>query len=189
MTVNEKRKNKTMKVALVGMMAAAVYVSSAFLQIPIPTVIGSTRLHVGNVMCLLSGFLLGAVPGGSAAGLGSALFDLTSPVYLTSAPFTFVFKFFMAWLCGKIAAGKEKGHKQWRILLAAVCGAFSYVVLYLLKNFLEYYFVYGMPLQGVMVMTGQKAVVSGLNAVLAVIVAVPLSRILMPIIKKVISAP
>ena len=58
----------------IGIMAAAVYVASAFLQIPIPTAIGSTRLHMGNVMCLLSGMLLGAVPGGLAAGTGSMFF-------------------------------------------------------------------------------------------------------------------
>lgn len=48
------------EIALIGIMAAAVYVSSAFLQIPIPTAIDNTRLHMGNVMCLLSGLLLGA---------------------------------------------------------------------------------------------------------------------------------
>ena len=44
-------------------MAAAVYVASAFLQIPIPTVIDNMRLHMGNVICLLSGLLLGPVQG------------------------------------------------------------------------------------------------------------------------------
>ena len=51
----------------IGIMAALVYATSAFLQIPIPTAIGSTRLHMGNVMCLLSGLLLGPVQGGLAA--------------------------------------------------------------------------------------------------------------------------
>ena len=75
---------------------------AAFLQLSIPTAIGTTRIHLGNVMCLLSGMLLGPVYGGVAAGVGSMLFDLTSPVYISSAPFTFIFKFAMAWLCGKI---------------------------------------------------------------------------------------
>ena len=96
-------KKMTVKdITRIGIMAAAVYVASAFLQIPIPTAIGSTRLHMGNVMCLLSGMLLGAAPGGLAAGTGSMFFDLTNPAYITSAPFTFAFKFLMAWLCGKM---------------------------------------------------------------------------------------
>ena len=48
---------------MVGVMAAAVYVASAFLQIPNPTVIDNMRLHMGNVICLLSGLLLGPVQG------------------------------------------------------------------------------------------------------------------------------
>ena len=51
------------QIAMVGVMAAAVYVASAFLQIPIPTVIDNMRLHMGNVICLLSGLLLGPVQG------------------------------------------------------------------------------------------------------------------------------
>ena len=96
------KKTNTRRLVFTSMMAAIVYITSAFLQISIPTVIGSTRLHMGNVMCLLSGMLLGPLYGGIAAGVGSMLFDLTNPTYISSAPFTLVFKFGMAWLCGKI---------------------------------------------------------------------------------------
>ena len=44
---------------------------------------------------------------GLAAGIGSALYDVLDPVYITSAPFTFVFKFLMAWVAGA-AAGKDR---------------------------------------------------------------------------------
>ena len=71
-------------IAAVSILAAMVYVTSAFLQIPIPTPIGSTRLHLGNVMCLLSGMLLGPWYGGLAAGFGSMLFDLLNPAYIAS---------------------------------------------------------------------------------------------------------
>ncbi|MDE6128728.1 MAG: ECF transporter S component, partial [Lachnospiraceae bacterium] len=92
-----KKKITLMELSLISVMTAAVYVASAFLQIPVPTPIGSTRLHMGNVMCLLSGMLLGSWQGGLAAGLGSMLFDLTSPAYISSAPFTFLFKFLISW--------------------------------------------------------------------------------------------
>ncbi len=111
-------------------MEAAVYAASAFLQIPIPTAIGSTRLHMGNVMCLLSGMLLGATLGGLAAGIGSMFFDLTNPAYITSAPFTFAFKFLMAWSCGKIISKCKAGLKT-RFIGGAAAGAFLYVLLIL----------------------------------------------------------
>lgn len=109
------------EIALIGIMAAAVYVSSAFLQIPIPTAIDNTRLHMGNVMCLLSGLLL---------------------------------------------------------------GAFSYVVLYLAKSFIEHRFVLGLPIDAVLLTVSQKAVVSGMNAMVAVVVAVPLADALRPALNR-----
>lgn len=116
------KKTTTKSIAHIGIMAAAVYAASAFLQIPIPTAIGSTRLHMGNVTCLLSGMLLGAVPGGLAAGIGSLFFDLTNPAYIASAPFTFLFKFAMAWLCGKIIS-KDRPETKTRFVLGASAGS------------------------------------------------------------------
>lgn len=173
------------EIALIGIMAAAVYVASAFLQIPIPTAIGSTRLHMGNVMCLLSGMLLGATPGGLAAGAGSMLFDLTNPAYITSAPFTFAFKFLMAWLCGKIISKRKAGRKI-RFTGGAAAGAFLYVLLYISKTFIENRFILGLPLEAVMLTAAQKSAVSSANAFIAVIVAVPLGLALRPAVAKII---
>lgn len=173
-------------IALISVMAAAVYVASAFLQIPIPTAIGSTRLHMGNVMCLLSGMILGATPGGLAAGIGSMFFDLTNPAYITSAPFTFVFKFAMAWICGKIVSKYTTGHKI-RFICGAIAGSFTYVLLYISKGFIEDHYVLGLPLDAVVLTVTQKCVVSSMNAVIAVIVAVPLGLALRPAIAKLLS--
>lgn len=167
------------QMALTAVMAAAVYTASAFLQIPIPTAIGTTRLHMGNVMCLLSGMLLGPFYGGMAAGLGSMLFDLTSPAYVTSAPFTFLFKFFMAWLCGRLL--KKPGCP---LALAAAAGAGSYVILYVLKSCIEGRLVLGMPMEAVLLVGVQKGAVSAVNGAVAVAVAVPLGRILGPVMKR-----
>ena len=164
------------QIAMVGVMAAAVYVASAFLQIPIPTAIDNTRLHMGNVMCLLSGLLL---------GLGSMFFDLTNPAYITSAPFTFVFKFLMAWICGMFAFHKNSGissHK--RYIIGSALGAFAYVLLYLSKSYIEHRFVLGLPLEVVMITLSQKAVVSSVNAVVSIIVAVPLGIALRPAVRR-----
>lgn len=142
-------------VTLTGVMAAAVYVASAFLQIPIPTAIDSTRLHMGNVMCLLSGLLLGALPGGLAAGVGSMLFDLTNPAYVASAPFTFVFKFLMACSCGKIASLSRPGRSV-RFAAGAFGGSALYILLYLSKSFAEHYFVLRLPAEAVLLPSHRK---------------------------------
>ncbi len=57
--ITEMKKITIKEIARIGIMAAAVYVASAFLQIPVPTAIDNTRLHMGNVLCLLAGMLLG----------------------------------------------------------------------------------------------------------------------------------
>lgn len=171
------------QVAFVGIMAALVYVTSAYLQINIPTAIGSTRLHMGNVMCLLSGLLLGPLQGGLAAGIGSMFFDLTNPLYIASAPFTFAFKFLMAWICGIIAhkCGKEV---LWKTILGAVLGAVSYVILYLGKSFIEDHLVLGLPLDAVILTVSQKGLVSTVNGIIAAVVSVPLYLTLRPLLQK-----
>lgn len=173
------------EIARIGIMAAAVYVASAFLQVPIPTAIDNTRLHMGNVMCLLSGMLLGPLQGGLAAGIGSMFFDLTNPAYIASAPFTFIFKFVMAWICGKITSGSPAHLKQ-RYVVGGIAGAFAYVVLYLSKSFMEHRFVLELPLEAVMLTVTQKAVVSSVNAIVACVVAVPLGLALRPVMAKMI---
>lgn len=174
-------------ITLIGIMAAAVYVSSAFLQIPIPTAIGSTRLHMGNVICLLSGMLLGAVPGGLAAGIGSMFFDLTNPAYITSAPFTFLFKFIMAWLCGKIISNCSTIGVKTKFIVGAMTGSFVYVLLYISKSFIKDHYILGLPLKAVILTVIQKSFVSSINAIFSVIIAVLLGLALRLSVEKFLS--
>ncbi len=178
-----KKRITLRKITLTGVMAALVYVSSMFLQIPIPTAVGQTRLHMGNVLCLLSGFLLGPLAGGLSAGIGSMLFDLASPAYVTSAPFTFFFKFMMACLCGVISSGGQS-RRKWRYITGAAAGSFLYILLYLSKNFIEHHYVAGLPLDAVWLTLSQKALVSGANGVISTAVAVPLGLALTPALSR-----
>ena len=82
---------KVLNTVLVGALAAMVYVVTLF-RFPL---LGS-KVHFANAVCLLAGLLLGPNLGGVAAGLGSALYDLT--------------------------------------MYACVCGALTYVALYMLKT-------------------------------------------------------
>lgn len=119
----------------VGVMAAIIFVLTYFVKITVVTPAGPTMLKIANGFCLLAGILFGGFKGGLAAGLGSMLYDLLDPRFLTGAPLTFVFFFLMAWICGSIAAIGEKREKpHLYTLLGAVTGAFSYVVLYFTKS-------------------------------------------------------
>ena len=114
-----------------AVMAALVYVVTLF-RFPL---LGS-KVHFANAVCLLCGLLLGPNVGGAAAGLGSALYDLT--LYnegIINLLITFVSKFAMAWVCGKIAGKREeKIQPLVRLVAACAAGALTYVALYMLKT-------------------------------------------------------
>ena len=180
----EKSKSTVYKVVLTAVFAALVFVSN-MISIPIPVAVGNvSRVHLGNIFCLLSGLILGPVGGGLAAGVGSALYDVTNPAYIASAPFTFVFKFAMAAVCGWLAHGGErKGASHWWNLLASVCGSVTYMILYLGKSFIQSMML-GNALEAALIALGTKAVTSTVNAVIAVVVAVPLYAAIRLAIKK-----
>ena len=85
----------------------------------------------------------------------------------------------MAWSCGKIISKCKAGLKT-RFIGGAAAGAFLYVLLYIAKAFIEDRFVLGLPLEAVMLTVTQKSIISSMNAVIAVIVAVPLGLALRP---------
>ena len=162
--------------ALIGVLSALVFALS-WIQILIPLPFGdASRLHLGNVMCLLAGVLFGPLIGGLSAGFGSMLFDLTNPLYAPEFWITFLTKFAMGFLAGFLAVYVlKKLPTFWRYLLSAISGSAFYVVLYLLKTVLMQRFVYGNPWQGVWVVVAGKAVISGINGLLAVTVCVLLA--------------
>ena len=82
----------TKKIVLAALMAALTIVGSA-IRITMPIdIAGTTSFHLGNIMCALSGILLGPWLGGLAAGLGSFLYDMTNPLYVSEAWITFLTK-------------------------------------------------------------------------------------------------
>ncbi len=170
-------KKPTIKqIAMVGVLAAMVFAATYFLRIPIPTPVQKTMLHMGNVMCLVSGFVLGPWLGGMSAGIGSALYDVFDPVFLPLAPFTFVFKFLMAFVCGKIAYGNNARARVFpRNIVAACAGQVTYIILHLSRVMSDNMFVKGVEWETNLITTVQSAGVSLLNAVFAVVISVPLA--------------
>ncbi len=163
--------------AVIGVLAALVFVATYFLKIgPIPTPAGPTQLKTGNAVCLLGAMLFGKTKGGLAAGIGSAIYDLTDPAFISGTPFTFAFFFAMAYICGWIS---NAGDSKKQNIIAAALGSFTYVFLHIGKSFIEL-LLQGSEASAALVACGTKILTSGVNAVFAIAVAV----LLYPICKK-----
>lgn len=161
---------KIIKLVAIGLMAALCYVGN-YIQIPLFT---DTRIHFGNVFIIMSGLLFGAVPGGLAGGIGSAIYDLFDPRFVLSAPTTFLTKFAMGFVCGYFAKSQKRlGSDKLHITISGILGQLTYVILYTSKSYLEMRIV-GNGAAAAFAEAARKFGVSSINAVIAVAVAVPL---------------
>lgn len=154
------------RLAAAGVLGALVFVSN-YISIPIPVAIGDvSRIHLANGLCILSGLLLGPVSGGLAAGIGSALFDLLNPVYITSAPFTFLFKLVLAMLPGIFV----RFNKPVMTIVGCVLGQLAYIALYITKSYVFGLLEGNAPDALIPVMI-TKLGTSSINGVVAVIIS------------------
>lgn len=168
----KKQKWSLVTIVFVGVLAAMVYVVTLF-RFPL---LGS-KVHFANAVCLLGGMLLGPVPGGLAAGLGSALYDAFNGYDLLNVAITFVSKFAMAWVCGLIKHAGE-AHRVDRTVLAAAAGALTYVALYMLKSFL-----FGLVAGNALAAVAQKFPASIINAGTAIVAAPVFYHAVLPALK------
>ncbi len=167
-----KTKLTTKKLVLTALLAALTCAGSA-LRITIPLDIGgTTSFHLGNILCALSGILLGPWLGGLAAGLGSAIYDMFNPLYLSECWLTFLMKFAYGLAAGLVirCGGEKWGYVK--ALVATVAGAVAYAALYLAKS----YFYSGLLLKGLTPDAALLTVVGKLpatafNAVVAIVIA------------------
>lgn len=180
-----KAKIDTKMLCMIGLMAALVFVGTNF-RVRIPVGAGSTMLHFGNVFGILGGLLFGGIPGGLAAGLGSAIFDLTSE-YASEAWITFINKFVMGYVAGavwQLIRNKSVPNTTIKTIIAGVSGSMAYIVMYMLKTFVEQRYIMMLPLQGVLVIMATKLGVSVTNGITAVIASVLLAAALRPALVK-----
>jgi len=173
--------HSTYRLAAIGLMTAVAFISN-FLSIPIGDI---SRIHFGNVFCVLSGILLGPAGGGLAAGLGAFFYDLTNPLYASGAPVTFLTKFALGAVTGLLAHSGRRGgeHPVWN-LAGAVAGSLTYVVLYLSKNFISEYFLLRNPIETVAVKLMTKGISSLTNAAIAVVAAMALAPVFLTAMKR-----
>ncbi len=167
-------KNKKLSIIIaVGLMAALCYVGN-YLQIKIPNGVLITRVHLGNSMCLLAGLLFGGPVGGLASGIGAMLYDLFDPVYILSAPFTFLSKFAMGYVVGRMAKSASRlGNETVHLAVSAILGQLTYIVLYLCKTYISQR-IMGYEIETALIAVGTNAITSAVNAVLAVVISLPL---------------
>jgi uncharacterized membrane protein len=125
------------KLAVSAMFAALTFLATSVLKIPTPT---PGYIHIGDAFVLLSGFFLGPVTGGLAAGIGSALADLLGG-YVVWAPFTFAVKFLTSLTAAcfyrfLLSRAGQKKTAVFPVILAGMAGETVMVIGYLLTNIL-----------------------------------------------------
>jgi len=167
-------RNMVLKICMAAMMAALVAVGSDIPNIQIPSPLGTNRFHLGNVMCALSGLLLGPWWGGLASGLGSALYDLLfDPARFTEFPITFITKGVYGLVAGAVFFKVFKGRSNYvNELVASALAAVSYIAIYLAKSFFySGLLVKGLSADAAWLATLGKIPSSAFNGIVAVIFA------------------
>ena len=184
--------NQLYKITITGLMAALSYVAFTYIKIPIPVPGGDTvALHIGNAFCVLAALLLGGVYGGLAGSIGMTLADLMDPMYVTSAPKTFILKFLIGLIAGfvahKIAHISEEHSKgyvfKWS-LIASIAGLGFNVIADPIFGYFYKNFVLGVPSPAAKIMSTWAAGVTAINAAVGTVVVVIIYNALRPILKK-----
>ena len=182
----QKSRFTVLQLAVLAMMTALVFVSN-YLRITMPINIGgNTSFTLANIMCCLSGLLLGPI-GGLAAGLGSALYDLTNPLFASECWLTFITKGAMGLGAGLLMWKEE--HREAptyaRCLSGAILGCIIYYILYFTKS----YFYNGLLVEGLtptlaLATLPLKVPASIFNAVVALVAAPLLCTLIRTALKR-----
>ena len=183
---------RTHKLVLTGLMAALCYVAFTFLKIPVPTPGGGmVALHIGNAFCVLAALILGGWYGGIAGSLGMTIADLIDPVYVTSAPKTFVLKLCIGLISGFVAhriAHITEDHDHAYILrwtfLASAAGLGFNVIADPVAGYIYKTYLLGIPQDVSKIMATWAAGVTAFNAAVGTLVVVAVYTALRPVLKR-----
>lgn len=183
---------KTLKLALTGLMAALSYAVFTFIQIKIPLPGGdATSIHLGNAVCVLGALILGGFYGGLGGAIGMTIGDLLDPVYIVYAPKTFVLKLCIGLITGFVAhkIGKITKHTKTNMIrvffftvAAAVSGLLFNVIFDPLVGYFYKLLILGKPAAELALVWNVAS--TSINAVLSTIVSVAAYMALLPALKK-----
>ncbi len=190
--MDNQKNDKVYKLVLTGLMAALCYVAFTFLKIPIPTFGGDyVALHIGNAFCVLAALLLGGVYGGVAGSLGMTIADILDPVYITSAPKTFILKLCIGLIAGFVAhriAHITEDHDAGYIfrwsLIASIAGLGFNVIMDPIVGYFYKNYILGVQSDAAKIMSTWAAGVTFINAVAGTIVVVVVYMAVRPVLKK-----
>lgn len=171
--------NKTKLLAYTAMFTVINYVAFAYGKITIPVTAGtSTAIHIANAIVVLSAWFLGPLYGGLSGAIGLTIADVLDPRYITSAPKTFLLKFLIGFIAGKVAQQLKLQEKTDRkdIIMAAATSAIAGlgfnvvadpIIGYLYRNY-----ILGIPQEAAKIIAAWAAGATAINAVACVFVSV-----------------
>ena len=178
--MEKKQKISTRKIVFVALMAALTVAGSA-IRVTLPIdIAGTTSFHLGNIMCALSGLLLGPWYGALAAGIGSMIYDFTNPLYIAESWITLLTKGAYGLVAGLVFLYASKLFKKqenavWaayvRAAIATTAGAVTYALLYLTKSYIKGIVVSGLTHDAAMLTLAAKLPATIFNGVVAIIFA------------------
>ncbi|GFI24732.1 hypothetical protein IMSAGC011_03536 [Lachnospiraceae bacterium] len=179
------------KIALTGLIAALSYIVFSFLQIKIiiPGTPDATSIHLGNAVCVLGALLLGGPLGGIGGAIGMTIGDLLDPVYIISAPKTFILKFCIGLVTGIVAhkighlSFCKDSHTAFRwSLIAAICGLGFNVIFDPVFSYCYKLIILGKPIAELTLLPNLAT--TTVNAITSVIVSTAVYNALRPALKK-----
>ena len=188
-----KRQNLNVRtLTMAAMFAALCYVGFAFFQIKIPVGDSSTSFHLGNVFCVLAALLIGGLWGGLAGAVGMTIGDLLDPVYITSAPKTFLLKLGIGLITGFVAhkifhLSHDKERKvplTAAVVLSCSAGMVFNIIADPLVGYFYKLYIMGVPQDAATILAKMSAVTTSVNAVIAVIAATVFYLALRPVLKR-----
>lgn len=194
--MGEKLVNKSgiQKLTQVALFAALCFVTFTFIQIKIPVPGGgATSLHIGNAFCVLAALFLGGWHGGLAGAIGMSIADLVDPVYILSAPKTFVLKLGIGLITGlvahnyaKINESNNKAYISKWVVIAAVSGLAFNVIFDPIVGYFYKQYILGQPQVLAATLAKISALTTLINAVVSVFLVSLIYNVLAPAIKKII---
>lgn len=184
------RREHLNKLILTGVFAALSYVVFTFLQVKISLPGGgATSIHLGNAVCVLGALMLGGVWGGLGGALGMTIGDLLDPVYVLTAPKTFILKLciglitgFVAHRLGKIQQSKDRRHVFTWSVIASVSGLLFNIIFDPLFSYFYQRIILGEASAKLAFAVNLAS--TSINAVLSVLVAVFVYMALQPALQR-----
>jgi uncharacterized membrane protein len=119
---NKTNQSKLMSLILTALMIALVFIAGNLIKVP---TLGGF-VHIGDCMVLLSAVLLGKKRGALAGAVGMVLVDIYGG-YIFWAPFTFIIKGIMAYICGLVIEKLEVKNIKTYLLSFVAAGIFMVI--------------------------------------------------------------